>query len=225
MKYIRPTILLSLIILLHCSITHAWTGKVVGVTDGDTIRVLQNGKQVKIRLYGIDTPEKAQSFGKKAKKFTTNFAANKMADVKPIDTDYRGRTVGLVTIYGKSLNKALVRNGYAWVYRDYCKESFCYEWSKLEYIAKKAKAGLWIEPNPIPPWKWRKAKRGKTSSTPAFKGGTDFTYHGNISSHVFHRPSCKYYSCRNCTKDFKSRRDAIINGYKPCGICKTKKQD
>ena len=220
MKYIRLAVIFPLILLFFITSAHAWTGKVVGVSDGDTIKVLKDGKQVKIRLYGIDTPEKAQSFGRKAKKFTTNFAANKMVDVKPMATDRYGRTVGLVTVYGQSLNKALIRNGYAWVYRDYCRESFCYEWSKLEYIAKKAKAGLWIEPNPIPPWKWRQLKKNKTNSSPAFKGGSDLTYHGNTNSHVFHRPSCKYYSCRNCTKDFKSRRDAIINGYKPCGICK-----
>ena len=220
MKYLHPSVLFSLIILLFISPAYAWTGKVVGVSDGDTVKVLKDGKQVKIRLYGIDTPEKGQPFGNKAKKFTTNFAANKMADVKPVDTDRDGRIVGLVTVYGKSLNKALIRSGYAWVYRDYCKESFCYEWTKLEYIAKKAKAGLWIQPNPIPPWKWRRAKKDKSTSTPAFKGGSVFTYHGNINNHVFHRPSCKYYSCRNCTKDFKNRKEAIINGYKPCGICK-----
>ena len=210
MKYLCPTVLCSLIVLFLISSALAWTGKVVGVSDGDTIKVLQDGKQVKIRLYGIDTPEKVQSFGRKAKKFTTNFAANKMVDVRPMDTDRRGRTVGLVTVYGKSLNKELVRNGYAWVYRDYCKESFCSEWLKIEDIARKAKAGLWIEPNPIPPWEWRKIKRGKTKPSPAFKGDSGFTYHGNISSHVFHRPSCKYYDCQNCLQPFKSRKDAIF---------------
>jgi endonuclease YncB( thermonuclease family) len=194
--------------------------KVVGVSDGDTIKVLRDGKQVRIRLYGIDAPEKGQPFGSKSKKFTIKFAANKTVEVEPIETDRYGRTVGLVNVYGKSLNKALIRSGYAWVYRDYCKELFCYEWTKLEYIAKKAKTGLWIEPSPIPPWKWRKTKKDKSKSTPAFKGGSGITYHGNISSQVFHRPRCKYYSCRNCTKNFNNRKEAIINGYKPCGICK-----
>ena len=220
MKYFRPTILLTFIILLSCSVSHAWTGKVVGISDGDTIKVLHEGKQVKVRLYGVDTPEKAQSFGQKAKKFTANFAANKIVDVEPIDIDRYGRTVGLVNVYGKSLNKELVRAGYAWVYRQYCKESFCSEWLKIEDIARKANAGLWIEPNPMPPWEWRKAKNGASKSTPALLGGQGMTYHGNISSHVFHRPSCKHYDCQNCIHPFTNRNDAIQAGYKQCGICK-----
>lgn len=220
MKHYRVTIICSLIVLFLSSHALAWTGKVVGVSDGDTIKVLQDGKQVKIRLYGVDTPEKAQSFGQKAKKFTINMAANKMADVQPVATDRYGRTIGLVTVYGRSLNKELVRNGYAWVYRQYCKESFCAELLKIESVARKAKAGLWIEPNPIPPWEWRRAKRNDKKPSPAFHGGEGIVFHGNISSHVFHRPSCRYYNCSNCIQPFKSRKDAIQEGYKPCGICK-----
>lgn len=219
MKYFHLTVLFSLIVLFLISSAQGWTGKVVGVSDGNTIKVLNDGKLVKIRLYGIDTPEKAQSFGRKAKKFTSNFATNKIANVKSIDTDGYGRTVALVNVYGKSLNKELVRAGYAWVYRQYCKESFCAEWINIEGIARKAGAGLWIEPNPIPPWEWRKMKKSK-STTPAFQGGAEITYHGNISSHVFHRLSCKHYDCQNCMQPFTNRKDAIQAGYKPCGICK-----
>jgi micrococcal nuclease len=171
MKCFRSIILILFVLLFFITPSYAWTGKVVGVTDGDTIKVLQDGKQIKVRLYGVDTPEKAQSFGRKAKKFTTNFAANKIVDVKPIDTDRYGCTVGIVTVYGRSLNKELVRNGYAWVYKQYCKESFCSEWLKIEGIARKAGAGLWIEPKPIPPWDWRRAKKNKRKSSPAFFGG------------------------------------------------------
>ena len=216
-----PLVLLPLFfILIFFSYSYAWTGKVVGVSDGDTIKVLRDGKQVKVRLYGIDTPEKAQPFGQKAKKFTTNMAANKMVDVKHIDTDRYGRTVGLVTVYGKSLNKELVRNGYAWVYKQYCKESFCSEWLKIEDIARKANAGLWIEPNPIPPWEWRKSKKKNQKPTPPFKSDSNILYHGNISSHVFHRPGCRHYDCSNCIQPFQSRKDAFNSGYTPCGICK-----
>lgn len=220
MKYFRPTIFILLVVLFFITPCYAWIGKVVNISDGDTIKVLQDGKQVKIRLYGVDTPEKAQSFGQKAKKFTANFAANKMVDVEPIDTDRYGRTVALVNVYDKSLNKELVRNGYAWVYRDYCKESFCAEWLNIEGIARKAKAGLWIEPNPIAPWEWRRSKKNKAKPSPTFLGGEGITYHGNISSHIFHRPSCKYYDCSNCIQSFKSRKEALQAGYKSCGICK-----
>ena len=107
---------------------HAWTGKVVGISDGDTIKVLQNSKQVKIRLHGIDTPEKAQPFGKKAKQFTAKMVAGKIVDVKKTDTDRYGRTVAVITVNGKNLNESLVKSGFAWVYRKYCKQSYCNDW-------------------------------------------------------------------------------------------------
>ncbi|MEA3547386.1 MAG: thermonuclease family protein [Thermodesulfobacteriota bacterium] len=94
MKYFRLTILLSLIILLFCSVTHAWTGKVVSVSDGDTIKVLHNGEQVKIRFYGVDTPEKAQSYGKAAKRFTAALAAGKEVGFDPVTKD-RYRPYGM----------------------------------------------------------------------------------------------------------------------------------
>jgi endonuclease YncB( thermonuclease family) len=93
----------------------AWTGKVVGVSDGDTIKVLRAGQQVKIRLYGVDTPEKKQAFGQAAKRFTAGMVAGKVVGVDPVDVDRYGRAVGLVVVNGVSLNAELVRGGYAWV--------------------------------------------------------------------------------------------------------------
>lgn len=142
-------------------ITKAWTGKVVGVSDGDTIKVLNNGQQVKIRLYGIDTPEKKQSFGMVAKRFTLDMVAGKTVDIEPIDIDRYGRTVGLVRINGVSLNAELVRSGYAWVYDRYCKKAFCADWKGLETKARAAGIGLWAEPGAQAPWDWRREKRNK----------------------------------------------------------------
>ena len=106
-----------LFILYLCTITqaYAWQGKVVGVSDGDTITVMHDGKGEKIRLYGIDTPENKQAFGKKAKQFTSDMVAGKVVEVKPVTTDRYGRTVGLVYINGKCLSEELVMAGYAWV--------------------------------------------------------------------------------------------------------------
>jgi endonuclease YncB( thermonuclease family) len=138
-----------------------WSGMVVGVSDGDTITVLHEGKGEKIRLYGIDTPEGHQAFGKKAKQFTSSMAYGKTVEVQPKDTDRYSRTVALISVDGKSLNEALIKDGLAWVYRKYCKEAFCEDWLNFEIIARYGKIGLWSEPNPIPPWQFR---HGNTKS-------------------------------------------------------------
>jgi endonuclease YncB( thermonuclease family) len=132
-----------------------WSGMVVGISDGDTITVLHGGKGEKIRLYGIDTPEKGQAFGKKAKQFTSKTVYGKTVKVETKDTDRYGRTVALIFTDGQSLNEALVKNGFAWVYRKYCIEAFCEDWLNLEIVARYGKIGLWSEPNPIPPWEFR----------------------------------------------------------------------
>jgi len=98
----------------------AWSAKVVSVSDGDTITVLHFGHQEKIRLYGIDCPEKAQDYGQKAKDLTGALIAGRTVDVETKTVDRYGRTVGLVTVDGQSLNELIVQNGYAWVYRQYC---------------------------------------------------------------------------------------------------------
>ena len=135
------------------------TGKVVGISDGDTITVLQNRKQFKIRLYGIDTPEKSQDFGNKAKKFTSSLLYKKQVRVVQEDTDRYGRVVGIVYVGHVCANEEIVKNGFAWVYRKYCKKPFCLDWLEYENDAKESKIGLWRHPNPMPPWDFRKAKR------------------------------------------------------------------
>jgi len=146
----------SLVLLSFApSICLAWSGKVVSVTDGDTIKVLHNGKEEKIRLYGIDTPEKKQDFGQKAQDLTSSLVAGRNVEVQQKDVDRYGRIVGLVTVDGQSLNALIIQNGYAWVYNQFCQESFCSEWSRLETKAREQQKGMWIEANNIPPWEWR----------------------------------------------------------------------
>lgn len=128
---------------------------VVRVSDGDTITVMHDGKGEKIRLYGIDTPEKRQAFGNKAKQFTSKMVYGKTVEVQSKNTDRYGRTVALIYVNGQSLNEALIKNGFAWVYRKYCIETFCEDWLNLEIMARYGKIGLRSEPNPIPPWEFR----------------------------------------------------------------------
>ena len=90
----------------------AWTGKVVGIADGDTITVLNNGRGEKIRLHGIDTPEKGQAFGNKAKSVTGSMLRGRVVEITPVTTDRYGRTVAQVHVDGQSLNESLGRSDY-----------------------------------------------------------------------------------------------------------------
>jgi endonuclease YncB( thermonuclease family) len=138
--------------------TKTWSGLVVGVTDGDRITVLHKGEGEKIRLYGIDAPDIGQAFDQKAKQFTFNAVYGKTVNVETRGKDLYGRTVGIVTIDGQSLNESLIQNGLAWVYQKYCTAAFCENWLNLEIVARYDKIGLWSEPNPVPPWEFRQGK-------------------------------------------------------------------
>ena len=139
----------------------AWTGEVVGVADGDTIAVIHQLEKISIRLYGIDTPEKKQAFGNKARRYTNATVRKKSVKIVPIEQDRYGRTVAMVFVAGECLNEALIRDGYAWVYRKYCRKDFCGDWLRLESIARENRQGLWLDRNPTPPWEWRKqSKKG-----------------------------------------------------------------
>lgn len=148
------------LILLLASTAQATTlsGRVVKVTDGDTIQVLVNGKAEKIRLAGIDCPEKKQPFGQAATRHTLKLAAQKIVTVQVETTDRYGRKVAEVFLpEGQSLNRELVRSGYAWWFRKYSTDQAL---GDLETEARVARRGLWADSNPVAPWEWRKARRG-----------------------------------------------------------------
>lgn len=203
-------------------------GKVVGISDGDTITVLTDEKrQVKIRLYGVDCPESKQAFGTRARQSTSGHVFGKRVRVEVADTDRYGRTVGIVTAPdGTVLNRELLTEGMAWLYTAYCKAPVCKEWRKEELAARRAKVGLWADSSPTPPWEYRKAVRsgGKTKSVPSSSSGKSYAisggYSGNTSSGIFHAAGCRYYDCKNCTAHFSSRDAAVSAGYRPCKICR-----
>jgi endonuclease YncB( thermonuclease family) len=221
-KSIYITIFLLALIVPPCSLVFALEGQVVGVADGDTITVLdQNKHQHKIRLYGIDCPESSQPFGKAAKKLTSKLTYNKTASVKSYDTDRYGRTVGVVTVEGVNVNLSLIQNGLAWQYRKYCKDSFCQDWITYEKNAKVSRLGLWGGHDPIPPWEWRKGVRNSSysESSPGKYFANSSILHGNTSSHVFHKATCRYFNCKKCTTIFNNRDSAINAGFRPCKQC------
>lgn len=208
--------------LLFPCLTYAVTGKVISIADGDTITILSDKSQHKIRLYGIDTPEKGQAFGNAAKKYTSKLVAGKTVDVEDYDTDKYGRTVGVVFVNGVNVNQSLINAGLAWQYQKYCKASFCGDWVRLEERAKATGIGLWAENDPVPPWDWRRGARNSSHSKDASSALSPDrgSYHGNTNSHIFHSSSCRSFNCKKCTKTFGTKEAAISSGYRPCGQCK-----
>lgn len=132
------------------------SGTVVKIKDGDTVVILNNDKtnMITIRVAQIDCPEKNQPYGKKAKMFTSNEIYLKHVNYEIINTDKYGRTIAKIYYDNKkSLAEELLKNGFAWHYRQY---SNSYELDNLQIQARNAKLGLWQDENPTPPWEYRK---------------------------------------------------------------------
>jgi len=154
-------VLLPSLVLASDVLSAKFTAPVIGISDGDTITVLTQGKQqIKMHLYGIDCPEAGQAFGNRAKQSTSDAVFGKIVTVQPIEQDRYGGTVAVVVKPdGMSLNEHLVREGLAWVYPQSCKrEEICAPLRKIEQAVKMSKRGLWIDKAPVPPWEWRKGK-------------------------------------------------------------------
>ena len=133
-----------------------YEGKVVKIADGDTLTLLVDNEQHRIRLSDIDTPERKQPFGARAKQALSELAFGKQARVVKVTVDRYGRIVGRVYVGDLNVNLELVAQGFAWVYRKYSDDA---ELLKFEAEAKRKGLGLWANPNPIPPWEWRRGRR------------------------------------------------------------------
>ena len=131
------------------------SGRVIRVADGDTLTLLDAGNtQHKIRLHGIDTPERGQPYGNAARDALEAHVAGQRIGVDVQDTDRYGRTVGTVYRNGQNINLALVRDGWAWWYERYARNDR--QLAQAQREAKAARRGLWQDSNPIPPWEWRR---------------------------------------------------------------------
>jgi endonuclease YncB( thermonuclease family) len=130
---------------------------VVGIKDGDTLRVLHDGRPQVIRLHGIDAPETGQAFGTRARQFAAGLAFGKTVSVSIRGLDRYGRTIGEVTLPdGRNLNEELVRAGYAWWFSRYSAD---YRLATLEAQARSGHRGLWADLDPVPPWEWRRSRQ------------------------------------------------------------------
>jgi len=139
------------------------TGRVVGVADGDTITVLDADKmQHKIRLSGIDAPEKKQAFGNRSKESLSDLTFDKTVNVETSKVDRYGRQIGKVLVNGRDANMVQLERGMAWFYRKYQGEQAPNDqrlYEAAEDAAKAGKRGLWRDADPIALWDFRHGKR------------------------------------------------------------------
>lgn len=138
-------------------------GRVVGVSDGDTLTVLATNKRsYKIRLQGIDAPEKTQPYGQKCKEDLMTRAINLTAEVEAFKLDKYGRIVAKVTVEGKDVALEQIKAGCGWHYAAYAKEQPKADqtaYAAAEQAARKARRGLWKDKKPLAPWDFRKQQK------------------------------------------------------------------
>ena len=156
-NYLFFAILVVLPLIHIPSLALAWTPiAITRVIDGDTIaaRIDGQGDEIRVRLYGIDAPEKKQPYGQAATQELRGMTQG-AAEMEIYDKDRYGREVAVVRVSGVNINERMIATGYAWYYIKYCRASFCPAWRSLEEEARSAGRGLWASPSATPPWEWR----------------------------------------------------------------------
>lgn len=138
---------------------HRISGRVVRITDGDTFEMLVAGnKKLRIRIHGIDAPEREQPFYRKSRDFLGTLCFQKQVSIQIVNKDRWGRLVAhAFTPDGQSIGYKMVENGFAWHFTRYSNDPTL---RRLENSARKNKAGLWADKNPVAPWKWRRGNKG-----------------------------------------------------------------
>ncbi|MFO7541379.1 MAG: thermonuclease family protein [Thiobacillus sp.] len=159
----RVLLAIALTVLAPASHADILTGRVVGIADGDTLTLLDaTNTQHKIRLAGIDSPEKGQAYGQVCKQSLSDLAYNRMVAVESNKLDRYGRAIGKVLVNGEDANLEQLRRGCGWHYKKYQNEQSLDDrssYSTAEEVARASRVGLWSDAGAVPPWEWRKARR------------------------------------------------------------------
>ncbi|CAK0774631.1 Uncharacterized endonuclease [Gammaproteobacteria bacterium] len=161
-KLCRRYIFLLLLFTLPATVmgagtASAYTAQVRQVIDGDTVELQSSWRQVRVRLAEIDAPEHDQPYGMAAREALVALVGGRMVRIVPIDRDRYGRVVARLYVGSLDVNAALVRRGYAWVYRQYAHDPALFA---AEQEARSTRRGLWAQGKPMPPWEWRAQERG-----------------------------------------------------------------
>ena len=137
-------------------IVAVWTGKVTRIIDGDTCDVLDAGNnEVRVRLESIDSPEKKQAFGNKAKQHLSGLVFGKQIEVHETGKDFFGRTLAFLKADGVNVCEQMIADGMAWHYVKYSKSKTM---AATEELARLKQVGLWADEAPVAPWTFRKKK-------------------------------------------------------------------
>ena len=204
----KPALLLTLLLAFTAS-AFEFTGKVVGVADGDTITVLFEGKkQYKVRLQHIDCPETRQPFAAKAKQSLSAKVFGKEVTVKWDEMDRYKRILGNVYLGKRWVNVELVSEGLAWHYKFYSKDKTM---AAAEVKAKAAKLGIWSMPDPTPPWDFR---RGKGEALVEI-GPPNTAVFVSRTGAKYHREDCRFVS----KSKLPTTLQRVLGKYTACGVC------
>jgi len=154
---------IALLLLAVPAWAQVLVGKVVAIADGDTLTVLDESKtQHKIRLGGIDAPERAQPFGQLSKEHLSALVFGKTIEVETAKQDRYKRTIGKIVVEGRDVNLAMVVAGLAWHYKKYEQEQSAADrllYANAQDEARSAGRGLWRDAGPVAPWDWRAGTR------------------------------------------------------------------
>lgn len=139
-------------------------GRVIKVTDGDTIKVQLASGPINVRLDSIDAPEKNQPGGEGATRALERLVANRTVELDVVEQDRYERLVAQVGVDGVNVNAELVKTGHAWAFRRYMKKATGTQYCAWEAAARSARRGLWAAAprDWIYPSDWRRWKRGQT---------------------------------------------------------------
>jgi endonuclease YncB( thermonuclease family) len=197
-----------------------FSGRVVTVAEGDAVTVLHEKRPVKIRLNGIDAPDKKQAFGIKAKQFASKMVFGKTVTIVEHGLDKYGRTIGDVILQdGTNVNQELVKAGMAWWYPKYALNDDTLR--ELEWEARLQKRGLWVDKNPVPPWHFRKIMRGEKPAAGNTIPENDLPIIGSRKSHFYYVSDCADYNNVRA-KDrvlFDDVKEAEAAGYRKARSC------
>lgn len=146
---------LALVLLAVSSAALAdFSGTVVRIVDGDTLDILVANRPVRVRLAQIDAPERSQAYGARARQALSALAFRRVVTVADVGPDQFGRQLGTIFVGGANINAAMVDRGMAWAYRRYLGDRSLI---RLEQQARAARRGLWADPAPVAPWRFRRS--------------------------------------------------------------------
>ncbi len=203
-------------------------GKVVAVADGDTITVLDStNKQHRIRLQGIDAPERSQDFGANAKQHLSRLVFGQQVTVEYEKSDRYGRTLGKVRVGDRDANREMLRAGLAWHYKTYEREQTPQDrevYGFEEARARKLKIGLWSQLSPTPPWDFRRGESRQSPPAEARRAGSRETVTTASSTEAVYvtRTGAKYHrgSCRHLSRSkIPISLSEAKQSYGACKVC------